>query len=188
MSTQKRVVINYLFSHSSQYRILFIINVIKLFIWMRHVHPLSCLKATSFFIPPKLLSVPRTMSSAFSCVLSTTVSLSLFATAQLYGDVFIQNERLIVLGGFFCSLIFLFTTIAVGNFLAIFSSPQRVMNILPDTLLSFVISAVAASSIHRVCVTTSFLFNMGWLYLLNCVADKYYGTGDQTEKSSKKRR
>lgn len=81
----------------------------------------------------------------------------------MYKQKLASSELYTILGGFISSLLFLLALTFIGNW-------QESLNSRTGwgaVLLAEIIAAVAASAVHRVCVTTCFLFSIGVLYEVN---------------------
>ncbi|PIN16995.1 hypothetical protein CDL12_10349 [Handroanthus impetiginosus] len=74
-----------------------------------------------------------------------------------------SSELFTILGGFSSSLIFLTLLTFIGNY-------QETCGIRTGwgaVIIAEVIALIAASTVHRVCITTCFLFSAGLLYEVN---------------------
>uniref|UniRef100_A0A2P2J6B8 Uncharacterized protein MANES_18G081900 n=1 Tax=Rhizophora mucronata TaxID=61149 RepID=A0A2P2J6B8_RHIMU len=99
-------------------------------------------------------------SSMLYSLLLFTVILSL---QQMYRAQLASSELFTVLGGFISSLLFLVLLTFIGNF-------QETCGMRTGwgaVVLAEVVALVTASTVHRVCITTCFLFSTGLLYELN---------------------
>ncbi|WZZ80752.1 hypothetical protein YC2023_101324 [Brassica napus] len=95
-------------------------------------------------------------TSMLVSVLLFTVVLSL---QQVYRGKLASSELFTILGGFTSSLLFLFSLTFIGNLQE--SSGGK---------SSWGAALVAASTVHRVCITTCFLFSAGLLYEMNKIS------------------
>ncbi|XP_074312647.1 uncharacterized protein LOC141648089 [Silene latifolia] len=101
-----------------------------------------------------------TGSSMLLSFIFFTVVLSL---EVIYRGKLASSELFTILGGFVSSLLFLFSLTFIGNF-------QETCGIKTGwgaVVLAEAVALVAAASVHRVCVTTCFLFSAGLLYEVN---------------------
>ncbi|GAB4844137.1 hypothetical protein Ancab_037444 [Ancistrocladus abbreviatus] len=101
-----------------------------------------------------------TGSSMLLSILLFTVVLSL---QEIYRGKLASSELFTILGGFVSSLLFLLSLTFVGNF----QETCGMKTGWGSVILAEVIALVAASTVHRVCVTTCFLFSVGLLYEVN---------------------
>ncbi|KAL2936360.1 Protein KRTCAP2-like protein [Bienertia sinuspersici] len=99
-------------------------------------------------------------SSMWLSFLLFTVVLSL---EVIYRGKLASSELFTILGGFISSLIFLFFFIFIGNF----QESCGTRTGWGAVIFAEVVALVAASAVHRVCITTCFLFSAGLLYEVN---------------------
>ncbi|WZZ58377.1 hypothetical protein YC2023_058484 [Brassica napus] len=103
-------------------------------------------------------------TSMLGSVLLFTVVLSL---QEVYREKLASSELYTILGGFTRSLLFLFSlslSLFVGNLQE--SSGMK----SGWVVFSEIIALVAASTVHRVCITTCFLFSDGLLYEMSKIS------------------
>ncbi|CAA6669208.1 unnamed protein product [Spirodela intermedia] len=86
-----------------------------------------------------------------------TVILSLM---EMYREKLASSEPLTILGGFISSLLFLTLLTLIGNFQE--SSGNRTG--WGAVALAECVALIAAGTVHRVCITTCFLFSAALLY------------------------
>lgn len=82
---------------------------------------------------------------------------------QMYKEKLASTELYTIFGGFVSALIFLLVLTFIGNF-------QETMGARTGwgaALMAEFIALVTAGSVHRVCITTCFLFSVGILYEVN---------------------
>ncbi|KAJ8762872.1 hypothetical protein K2173_023001 [Erythroxylum novogranatense] len=99
-------------------------------------------------------------SSMLYSLLLFTVILSL---QQMYKAQLASTELFTILGGFISSLLFLVLLTFFGNY-------QETCNMKTGwgaVILAEAVALIAASTVHRVCITTCFLFSAGILYEVN---------------------
>ncbi|GLT55832.1 hypothetical protein SLA2020_289200 [Shorea laevis] len=102
-------------------------------------------------------------SSMLYSFLLFTVVLSL---QEMYRGKLASSELFTILGGFISSLLFLVLLTFIGNF-------QETCGIRPGwdaVILAEAVALVAASTVHRVCITTCFLFSAALLYEVNKIS------------------
>lgn len=89
-----------------------------------------------------------------------TVLLSL---QEMYRSKLASTELFTILGGFISSLLFLILLTLIGNF-------QETCGMKTGwgaVILAEAVALIAAGTVHRVCITTCFLFSAGLLYEVN---------------------
>ncbi|KAJ3669120.1 hypothetical protein LUZ60_011070 [Juncus effusus] len=95
---------------------------------------------------------------------SMLVSLLLFAVTlsllELYRAKFASSELMTIAGGFISSLLFLFMLTFIGNY----QESAGVKTGWGAVVLAEIIALIVAATVHRVCITTCFLFSVGLLY------------------------
>ncbi|KAL0438131.1 UNVERIFIED_CONTAM: protein KRTCAP2 [Sesamum latifolium] len=99
-------------------------------------------------------------SSMLYSFLLFVVTLSL---QEMYRTKLASSELLTILGGFTSSLIFLLLLTFIGNY-------QETCGIRTGwgtVIFAEAVALIAASTVHRVCITTCFLFSAGLLYEVN---------------------
>ncbi|KAK1271095.1 hypothetical protein QJS04_geneDACA022616 [Acorus gramineus] len=74
-----------------------------------------------------------------------------------------SSELFTILGGFISSLLFIVLLTFIGNF----QESCGTRTGWGAVLLAETIALIAASTVHRVCITTCFLFSAGLLYEIN---------------------
>ncbi|KAK4775193.1 hypothetical protein SAY86_010128 [Trapa natans] len=96
-------------------------------------------------------------SSMLYSFLLFTVILSL---QEVYRGKLASSEWFTILGGFTSSLLFLISLTFIGNF----QEASGMKTGWGAVIVAEVIALIAASTVHRVCITTCFLFSAGLLY------------------------
>ncbi|KAL1817168.1 hypothetical protein ACET3Z_019742 [Daucus carota] len=99
-------------------------------------------------------------SSMLSSLLLFTVILSL---QEMYRGKLASTELFTILGGFTSSLLFLMLLTFIGNY----QESSGVKTGWGAVILSELVALIAAGTVHRVCITTCFLFSAGLLYEVN---------------------
>ncbi|KAB2030673.1 hypothetical protein ES319_D05G249600v1 [Gossypium barbadense] len=102
-------------------------------------------------------------SSMLYSFLLFTVILSL---QEMYRGKLASSELFTILGGFISSLLFLVLLTFIGNF----QEASGVKTGWGAVILAEAVSLIAASTVHRVCITTCFLFSVGLLYEVNKIS------------------
>lgn len=89
-----------------------------------------------------------------------TIILSLL---EMYRDKFASTELLTIAGGFVSSLLFLLLLTFIGNYQEKCGAKTGwgAVVVAESTAL------IVAATVHRVCITTCFLFSVGLLYEVN---------------------
>eukprot|EP01018_Ginkgo_biloba_P008129 Gb_08080 [translate_table: standard] len=82
---------------------------------------------------------------------------------QMYKGKLASTELYTIFGGFISSLLFLLVLTFIGNFQESVGSRTG----WGAAFLAEFIALVAAGAVHRVCITTCFLFSVGILYEVN---------------------
>ncbi|XP_050212782.1 uncharacterized protein LOC126664436 [Mercurialis annua] len=110
-------------------------------------------------------------SSMVYCGLMFTVILSL---QEMYRAKLASTELFTILGGFTSSLLFLVLLTFIGNF-------QETCGIKTGwgtVILAEAVALIAASTVHRVSITTCFLFSAGLLYEVNKLSGVVLSKGE----------
>ncbi|KAF7822326.1 protein KRTCAP2-like protein [Senna tora] len=99
-------------------------------------------------------------SSMLYSFLLFTVILSL---QEMYRGTLASSELLTIVGGFISSLLFLVLLTFIGNF----QETTGARTGWGAVIIAEAVALIAASTVHRVCITTCFLFSVGLLYEVN---------------------
>lgn len=99
-------------------------------------------------------------SSMLYSSLLFTVILSL---QEMYRGKLASTELFTILGGFISSLLFLLLLTFIGNF----QESSGIKTGWGAVIIAEAVALIAASTVHRVCITTCFLFSAVFLYEIN---------------------
>ncbi|MCO5579487.1 hypothetical protein L7F22_033342 [Adiantum nelumboides] len=99
----------------------------------------------------------------------------------MYKEKLTSLEVFTILGGFIGSLLFLLALTFVGiNWQENLNNRTRHWRAI---FLSGVIATIAASAIHRVCITTCFIISIGILYEVNKLSAKVHQKAEVKKKA-----
>jgi hypothetical protein len=114
------------------------------------------------------------VSSGVSFFLSSTLAVLLFAGMQLYKQQFAAYEWMTIVGGFLGSLLFCLILTAISNLESTMFGKNFQTQLFPEVIMSLFLAMFASGLIHRVCVTTCFLFSIMDLYYINKLSQTLY--------------
>ncbi|KAF5725307.1 keratinocyte-associated protein 2-like [Tripterygium wilfordii] len=101
--------------------------------------------------------------SGSSMLYSFLLFIVILSLQEMYRGKLASTELFTILGGFISSLLFLVSLTFIGNF----QETSGIKTGWGAVILAEAIALIAASTVHRVCITTCFLFSAGLLYEVN---------------------
>ncbi|CAH8354580.1 unnamed protein product [Eruca vesicaria subsp. sativa] len=114
-------------------------------------------------------------TSMLGSVLLFAVVLSL---QEVYRGKLASSEIFTILGGFTSSLLFLFSLTFIGNL----QESSGMKSGWGAVIVAEILALVAASTVHRVCITTCFLFSAGLLYEMSKISGYMIARVDSKSK------
>ncbi|XP_077236957.1 keratinocyte-associated-like protein [Tasmannia lanceolata] len=101
--------------------------------------------------------------SGSSMLYSFLLFIIILSLQEMYRGKLASSELFTILGGFISSLLFLVLLTFIGNF----QESSGIRTGWGAVLLAEFVALVAAGTVHRVCITTCFLFSAGLLFEIN---------------------
>ncbi|XAR62845.1 hypothetical protein NMG60_11017742 [Bertholletia excelsa] len=98
-----------------------------------------------------------------SMLYSLLLFVVILSLQEMYRGKLASTELFTILGGFTSSLLFVTFLTFIGNY-------QETIGVKTgwgSVILAEAVAVIAASTVHRVCITTCFLFSTGLLYEMN---------------------
>ncbi|KZV28822.1 hypothetical protein F511_06256 [Dorcoceras hygrometricum] len=102
-------------------------------------------------------------AAASSMLYSFFLFVATLSLQEMYRAKLASSELFTVLGGFTSSLIFLLLLTFIGNY----QETNSIKTGWGTVIIAEAVALVAASTVHRVCITTCFLFSAVLLYEVN---------------------
>ncbi|ERN01695.1 keratinocyte-associated protein 2 [Amborella trichopoda] len=113
-----------------------------------------------------------------SMLYSFLLFILILSLQEMYRGKLASTELFTILGGLISSLIFLVLLTFIGNF-------QELCGMRTGwgtVLLAESVALLAAGTVHRVCITTCFLFSAGLLYEINKLSGMVHGKTESKVK------
>ncbi|XP_033337751.1 protein KRTCAP2 homolog [Megalopta genalis] len=114
------------------------------------------------------------VSSGVSFALSSVLTVLVFSGMQIYKSSLASSQLYTILGGYIGSILFICILTAVGNLEATIFGKSFQQKLFPEVVFSLIISLIASGLVHRVAITTCFLFSMVALYYINRISQETY--------------
>ncbi|CAJ2667701.1 unnamed protein product [Trifolium pratense] len=119
--------------------------------------------------------------SGSSMTYSFLLFIVILSLQEMYRGKLASSELYTILGGFISSLLFLVLLTFIGNF----QETTGAKSGWGAVIIAEVVALIAASTVHRVCITTCFLFSAVLLYEVNKLSGSAVSTSDsRTKKQS----
>ncbi|CAK9803248.1 Protein KRTCAP2 homolog [Anthophora quadrimaculata] len=113
-------------------------------------------------------------SSEVSFVLSSILTVLVFSGMQIYKTWLASSQIYTILAGYIGSILFICVLTATGNLEATVFGKSFQQKLFPEVMFSLIVSLIASGLVHRVAITTCFLFSMVALYYINRISQETY--------------
>lgn len=123
------------------------------------------------------------VNSGVSFVLSSILTVLIFSGMQMYRAWLGSSQLNTILGGYIGSLLFICILTALGNLEMTIFGKSFQQKLFPEVILALVTSLIASGLVHRVSITTCFLFSMVALYYINRISQQTYSVPVSTVPS-----
>ncbi|XP_077295942.1 protein KRTCAP2 homolog [Arctopsyche grandis] len=121
-----------------------------------------------------------------SFVLSVVFAILVFSGMQMYRSWFASTQLHTIFGGYVGSILFILILTAVGNLETIVFGKASQLKYI-EVLMCLFASLFASGMVHRVCVTTCFIFSLIGLYYVNRISQKIHAAPIQQNAPVKKK-
>ncbi|KAM7514752.1 hypothetical protein LguiA_004335 [Lonicera macranthoides] len=106
--------------------------------------------------------------SGSSMLYSFLLFIVILSLQEMYRGKLASTELFTILGGFTSSLLFVALLTLIGNYQETCGDKTG----WGAVIFAEVIALIAASTVHRVCITTCFMFSAGLLYEINKLSSR----------------